>query len=1337
MHNKNLRKFPWAAGLTAAAGLIGLTSAQAGDKAWDFKSAPTDLKISGNNDQVYRDSGGNPDGFLALTYPENSQSAAILFPNLDPGKIVTGFTFTCDLRVGNSTGDRAADGFSISFARAGDPLLDDLNDDDGAWSDATMGGNCCAETGAKTGIAVSFDTWSGNTFPTDPADQTDIEGIIVRVDNKTVKKVSLPTRHGTADDITSLQTGPRDANYWANSGDPRAEGAWATLQWRPFSIIMTTDAKLTVTWKGNKILDAFQTDYFPTSGQLVFAGRTGGANENTHVDNIRLTTIAEAVTATPGAPPNFAVSEVGSRRALLRWDAATVAGDPNARVAYEVERNGVVIASTVLALTFEDRGLQPNTSYTYKVRGKNIADLKGPDSTANTKTVQDVDGVAFLKAEAWNNINGTSVADAIADPHFADPADAIRYVNGLSFGETSNFGNTWGENFLARITGVLTIPEAGAYRFFVRSDDGSSLYVNTSGAGIPDPNAGAVEVAKESGCCGAFEDVATDGTVPEVTSEPITFTKGQKVGIAYFVKEGGGGDWGQVAMRKEGDPTPAGKLTPIRGSILSGPVDGVGASIAITTQPADQTTVANSPVSFSAVATGHSPYEGDYGSVVSYQWYVNGDAVLGANSPSYTIDVTPASLNNAKVKVVAAVAGASATSSEVNLTVNADTTPPTVAQISGSDSFDSITFTFSEPVSDPSATTVGNYTVTGLTLSNPVRVNNKTIRFTSTKQDENKQYAVTVNGVRDNANLASAFTGTFQSFKFQSGIAVFNIWNDQGGGFETFADCCANSAPTESRLVTEYYTGSGLFENYFGQLKGVFTPAQDGDYVFFVASDDHGELYLSTDASPANKKRIAAEPSWSDPRLWVGDGSGSNTATRGDPGSLQNRSDQYPDTEWSTGVGGKISLKKDTRYYLEVLYKEGGGGDHGAATFKLASAADPANGSTALTGGVIGWYIDPNTIAPLITKGPSSVSFSRGETIAFSVQVDSASPVTYQWFQNKKAIAGATGATLTIANADVLNIGDYYVEVTNKNGKTSSMNSNQDNDARATMKGAFVIEAEDYNYEGGKTVTAASTMPLAADLYKGKDGLPGIDFVNLSPSGGADDANGNSYRNGWTDGTTVFPSPSGAGGNLDVILDNGGGNTTRPDFTLANNYKIGWGGTGNWYQYTRNFTPGQYNAVWVGSRDGLGVDALSRTLEIVTGDITKENAATTVVGELTANGTGAWSSNDSIPFLTPGAKTAASITLGANTTLRLRISAGDGDNDYILLYPAGVATNPTITGVALNSNGTVTVTWTGGGQLEAAGSLNGTYAPVPGATGGTATLTVPAGENTVFARVRN
>jgi len=1327
MHNKNLRKMSYLAGISAAAALIGLTSAQAGDVTYDFTTDPSGvLTIAGNNDAPYVSTGGNPGGFLALTYAQNSQYAAVVFPNLDPGKIVTGFTFTCDLRVGNSAGDRAADGFSISFARDGDAVLTDPSVDTG------FAGNCCAEMGTKSGIAVSFDTWSGNTFASDPADTSDIEGIIVRVDNATVRKVALPTRHGTADDITSLQTGPRDAAFWAAGGDPRDPASWATLGWRPFSITMTTDAKLTVSWKGNKIVDNLQTTFFPSAGQLVFAGRTGGANENTHVDNIRLTTIAEAVTALPGAPGNFRATAAGANQVALAWDAAVVAGDPNARIAYDVLRGDTVIASTLTTTTFVDRGVAPGKSYSYKVRGKNIAGNAGPDANLTVQTANTVPGLAFTRADIWFNIGTVDPANGIADPHFADAPDATRYLNGFSFGlnDGAIFGNSpqFGDNFITVISGVFTAPKSGNFRFFGRADDGVSTYLNTSGPAIPNvTTASPIQVTDGSACCKAFQDIV-DGVTPPETSEPIALTAGQQYGIAFVVKEGGGGDWGQLAIREEGDPTPAGNLPVLRGSVISGPVDAVGASVSITTQPTSVSVGANSPVTFTAAATGTSAYGADYGNVVSYQWYKNGVAILGANNPTYTIAVTPKSDNNAKFKVVAAVAGANVSSTEATLTVNDDTTPPTVTRISGSDGFNSITFVFSEPVTD-SALTVGNYTVTGLSLSAPTRLSDRSVSFTTSTQAEKTVYPVTVNGVRDNANLASAFTGSFNSYEFKTGIAQFSRWDNQTGGFETFADLGAASSVA---IVTEFYSGSGLAENYFGQLKGYFIPETTGDYVFFTASDDHGELYLSTDANPANKKKIAEEPSWSDPRLWNGDGTASNTGTRGEVGSRANRSDEYPGTEWSTGAGGKISLTAGNRYYIEVLYKEGGGGDHGAATFKLASAADPANGATALTGARIGYYVDPTTLPPIITKRPVGVKFAKGGAVSFSVEATSALPVTYQWYHNKKAIAGANTATLSIPSAGVADVGDYYVDVTNANGTVSSF---PDNDSRAVMTGAFVIEAEDYNYDGGKNVTEASTMPLAANLYRGKDGLPGIDFhlENQSTADGA--ANGNNYRQGWTE-VPEFPTAPEEIANADVVSDDGNGNTERPDFVLANNYKIGWGNTGEWYQYTRNFTPGKYNVVAGYSRDGRDADNFGLALELVTGDITKVGAATTVVAQVTLSGTGGWSSNDLVPFLAPGSSSLAEVDLGANTTVRLRLSQNDPDIDFLLFYPVGTTTTPVITGVVQNPNGSITITWTGGGQLEASTSLNGTYAPVPGATGGTFTWTPGATDSILFARVR-
>ena len=50
-----------------------------------------------------------------------------------------------------------------------------------------------------------------------------------------------------------------------------------------------------------------------------------------------------------------------------------------------------------------------------------------------------------------------------------------------------------------------------------------------------------------------------------------------------------------------------------------------------------------------------------------------------------------------------------------------------------------------------------------------------------------------------------------------------------------------------------------------------------------------------------------------------------------------------------------------------------------------------------------------------------------------------------------------------------------------------------------------------------------------------------------------------------------------------------------------------------------------------------------------------------------------------------------------------------------------------------NSDGTVTITWTGAGVLQSANSLSGPWTDVAGAT---SPLTVPANQAAQFARIR-
>ena len=73
-----------------------------------------------------------------------------------------------------------------------------------------------------------------------------------------------------------------------------------------------------------------------------------------------------------------------------------------------------------------------------------------------------------------------------------------------------------------------------------------------------------------------------------------------------------------------------------------------------------------------------------------------------------------------------------------------------------------------------------------------------------------------------------------------------------------------------------------------------------------------------------------------------------------------------------------------------------------------------------------------------ITNQPSGQSVAAGQPLTLSVTASSLSPLGYQWFKNDVAIAGATGATFTIAAAQAGDSGTYRVRVSSSGGTLDS-----------------------------------------------------------------------------------------------------------------------------------------------------------------------------------------------------------------------------------------------------------------------------------------------------------
>jgi len=299
---------------------------------------------------------GNPatGGYLSIADGTNwnglnpGQNLVFVFPDIDNGLPLTGFQIDLDLRVGNGDIGRPADGFSISFARAGDvALVNATNGTAGGFAGgdgslaaaAAPAGSGDVENGTKTGVAVLFDAWQGNWLPdTTPyanppagvaaSAATDREGVAVRVDDHTLAQIDLILNRNEKDCVPTTQTtlanngsglslqtgtnapvlsgtncsrvyGTYDYSSKATA-DAGGAGSYTNLVWQHLMVRLTNNPpanpcnpatfNLLVTWKGVTVINTNLASFSPYSGRLILAGRTGGNDQNVHADNIRLFT---------------------------------------------------------------------------------------------------------------------------------------------------------------------------------------------------------------------------------------------------------------------------------------------------------------------------------------------------------------------------------------------------------------------------------------------------------------------------------------------------------------------------------------------------------------------------------------------------------------------------------------------------------------------------------------------------------------------------------------------------------------------------------------------------------------------------------------------------------------------------------------------------------------------------------------------------------------------------------------------------------------------------------------------------------------------------------------
>jgi hypothetical protein len=216
----------------------------------------------------------------------------------------------------------------------------------------------------------------------------------------------------------------------------------------------------------------------------------------------------------------------------------------------------------------------------------------------------------------------------------------------------------------------------------------------------------------------------------------------------------------------------------------------------------------------------------------------------------------------------------------------------------------------------------------------------------------------------------------------------------------TIEDGSHDSISPDVRLILPTFSSPEEQGDNFGErVQCLFTPPANGNYVFFITSDDDSDLFLSTDSTPANKKLIAQETNWSNPFEWVSDAGGGSVT--------QKRSDKWSPDGGATVPGASgYTLSQGTQYYIEAVHHEGGGGDKVDVTYKLTSDPDPTNGQPSRITSAMSSHLELNGGLITVSQQPQGAQIAQGNAVTLSVtakasyigDASGAAPaLLYQW----------------------------------------------------------------------------------------------------------------------------------------------------------------------------------------------------------------------------------------------------------------------------------------------------------------------------------------------------
>ncbi|MGL1888879.1 MAG: cellulase family glycosylhydrolase [Reichenbachiella sp.] len=224
----------------------------------------------------------------------------------------------------------------------------------------------------------------------------------------------------------------------------------------------------------------------------------------------------------------------------------------------------------------------------------------------------------------------------------------------------------------------------------------------------------------------------------------------------------------------------------------------------------------------------------------------------------------------------------------------------------------------------------------------------------------NSSNPLTIN-ITDNVNVSANFIEVNAG---GSGSILREYWSNITG--TGISDLTGNTNypnnPSGSDQITTFEGPINWANNYGSRIRGYVHPPVSGSYTFWISGDDNTDLYLSTNDNKANAERVAYVSGWTSSQQW----------------------DKF------TTQAVTVNLVSGQKYYIEVLHKEGTGGDNVAVAWQGPGISQSVIDGVYLspfvdTGGTTQYTLNSSTNGSgIINLSPTGNTFDEGSTVTIS-----------------------------------------------------------------------------------------------------------------------------------------------------------------------------------------------------------------------------------------------------------------------------------------------------------------------------------------------------------------